>query len=128
MDYWHALTISASTPVSAPYRETMGLCPGIIQEIMLFFPSGQRGTARCRILHQEHQQWPTNLEGWYLGDDTVIEFPEHYPMAEAPYELVLEGYNTDTEDEHTVYVRVTVLEEVRPAMPTPPAPTVEHPF
>lgn len=128
MDYWHALTIPVSTPVTSPHREVMLLSLGVIREIMLFFPKGQRGYAHCRILRFEHQQWPTTPNAWYLGDGTVIEFPENYSLYQMPYEIILEGYNADPDHDHTVYVRVTVLREEELVIPAPPSPAADHPF
>lgn len=127
MDYWHELSVPKSTPVGSPVREVMALCPGVVKEVMLFFPKGHRGTTHCRIKRFETQVWPSTPEAWYLGDGTVIEFPESYRMVGKPFEVILEGYNTDSSNPHTVYVRITILEEeARILGPLPPVSVYEE--
>lgn len=112
MDYWGALTIPISTPANAPKRGTVVVGPGKVQQVWVFFPPGHAGKTHLRVLRYEHQVWPTNLGGWYLGDNTIITFPESFILEGFPFEFILEGYNTSTINEHTVYVRFTVLPEV----------------
>lgn len=125
MDYWHELLVPVSTAIGDPVRETMPVCPGIVKEVMLAFPKGHRGTCRCRILHHEAQVWPSTPDAWYRGDGWIIEFPENYPMGGKPHEFVVEGYNTDADDEHRVMIRITVLQEVKAVLFMPPVPIYE---
>jgi len=96
----------------------MPVCPGVVKHVWLFFPQGHVGTTKVRILRYEHQVWPTTLEAWYLGDGTVIEFSEEYPVEGFPWEFIVEGYNTSASYPHTVYIRLTILPSVvAPALP-----------
>jgi len=122
MDYWFSLPIPADTAVTAPERKDVSLCPGTVKEVMIFFPKGHAGKTHVRILHNEAQVWPTNVEEWYLGDGIVIEWPENYAMGPGPFDVALEGYNDSASIAHTVYFRLTVLEAVRTLMPLPPVP------
>lgn len=118
MDYWAALTVPANTPASDPTRVTLEAVPGTVKQVWLFFPQGHAGSTKCRILRNEHQVWPTNPGGWYLGDGTAIEFGENYEVVGTPYDFHLEGYNDSTLNAHTVYVRLTILQEVSIPLPT----------
>lgn len=120
MDYWAAITVPITATAQAPKRKEVLVCPGVVKQVWLFFPKGHVGTTKIRILRFEHQIWPTNLDGWYLGDGTTIEFPENYPLLVRPYVLNIEGYNTSTTYSHTVYVRFTILLEERAIVPLPP--------
>lgn len=120
MDYWGELVVPAQTPILTPERKLVKVCPGVVKHVWVFFPLGHRGTTRLHVLRHEHQLWPTNLGEWYLGDGTVIEFDENYPLQVPPYEFVLVGYNSSTEHSHTVYVRFTILEKETVAVPLLP--------
>lgn len=120
MDYWASITVPNPTFITSPEREVLKVCPGIVKHVWLFFPKGHVGTTKVRILRFEHQVWPTNLDAWYLGDNTVIEFDENYPLVIEPYEFTIEGYNTSVNHPHTAYLRFTILLEERVFIPTPP--------
>ncbi len=117
MDYWHSLTVETGYTATTPYRETMKVCPGVVKQVWLFFPQGHVGTTKVRILRGEHQVWPTNPGGWYLGDNTVIQFPENYELRFESFEFVIEGYNTSLIYPHTAYIRLTILPPERPFVP-----------
>lgn len=122
MDYWASLTVPAGTLATGPVSQVVTVCPGVVKGVWLFFPKGHLGTTKVRIRRWGHQVWPTNLDSWYLGDGTVIEFGENYPLVGLPYEFVLEGYNTSTLYAHTVYVRFTVLPQERALLSFLPRP------
>lgn len=118
MDYWGSITVPANTGIASPVREVVGVCPGVIRHVWLFFPPGHRGKAKTRVLRFQSQIWPTNIDAWYLGDGTVIEFDENYPLLGSPYELYVEGYNTSLDHPHTTYLRFTVMPEEEVTTPT----------
>lgn len=121
MDYWYSVSVPANTPEAAPIRVTGVVAPGIVRHVWLFFPKGHKGTTKIRILRFEHQVWPTNLDEWYLGDGTVIEFTENYPLIGYPYEFTIEGYNSSADHAHTAYVRFTIHPHEAVLIPGPPA-------
>lgn len=125
MDYWHEIVVPVSRPESNPIREVMPACPGTVKEVMLAFPKGQQGTTRCRIVYHGMQLWPSTPDAWYRGDGWIIEFPENHDMGAKPHEFIIEAYNSDAVDEHTVMVRITILREERAAFPLPPVPIYE---
>lgn len=125
MDYWHEITVPLNTPASAPVTEAMVCCPGTVKEVMLAFPKGQRGTTRCRVLRFGHQVWPTTPGAWYRGDGWIIEFPENFPVVDPPFEFVIEAYNSDTADDHTVMIRMTILRDQPVPTIRPPVPVFE---
>lgn len=120
MDYWASITVPKETPAKAPTRELVKVCPGIVKGVWLWFPKGHAGTTKIRILRFEHQVWPTNLDAWYKGDGTVVEFEENYPLKVEPYEFLLEGYNTSLKHPHTAYIRFTILPEEKAVIPMLP--------
>jgi hypothetical protein len=125
MDYWHEIVLPVSTPESDPVREVMPACPGTVKEVMVAFPKGHRGKARCRIRYHGMQLWPSTPDAWYRGDGWIIEFPENHPMGSKPHEFIIEGYNSDADDAHTVMVRITILREAAALFPRRPVPVYE---
>jgi len=104
------LEVPADTAATAPATVTMDLAPGRITSIGIFFPYKRGAFVGVRIMEREHQQWPTNLDHWIVGDDETVQWAENHDLEETPFELRLEAYNTDDTFAHTVYVRVAVEE------------------
>lgn len=104
------LVIPADTPATAPVRQTVDLAVGTITAFSLFFPYKRGAFVGVRLRRFEHQQWPTNPDGWIVGDDEAVAWGEDFDVLEEPFELTLEGYNTDDSFPHTVYLRVAMLE------------------
>lgn len=117
MDYWGSIALPASTLITAPGRVVVPVCPGIVKRVWLFFPKGHRGQAKVRIKRFEHQVWPSNPDEWYLGDGTIIDIEENYPLNIFPFEFILEGYNTATTKQRTTYVRFNILPAEREPIP-----------
>jgi len=103
------LEIEKDTPESAPVESTVKLNFGVICYVEIEFPPRCVGLAKVRVLHRRHQLWPTNPGGWFYTDGKVIKWDEYYEMFELPFELVIQGYNTDDTYPHTPIVRVNVL-------------------
>lgn len=118
MDYWGSIAVPAETALADPERVIVPVCPGIVKRVWLFFPKGHAGTTKIRVLRFEHQVWPSNPDEWYLGDGTIIDIEENYPLTIYPFELILEGYNISTTKQHTAYVRFNILPVPREPVPT----------
>lgn len=55
--------------------------------------------------------YPSSLGQMFCADDTVIAFDDTYLKLAAPYQFDLYGYNLDETYEHTVYVRVGMVDK-----------------
>jgi hypothetical protein len=102
-------TIAANTLSTDPYQEKFSLGAGVITKVRFRIPPGPKGLARFRIYHGLHQAWPANAEGTYYGDDEAIEFREHLEIGAKEEEHMFEGYNVDTENEHTITAQFEIL-------------------
>ncbi|MBU2060049.1 MAG: hypothetical protein KKB38_20255 [Gammaproteobacteria bacterium] len=109
MRYQVELTIPANTSISDLVAEDLLLPLGILNEVEIIFPWGCAGLAHIRILHNEHQLYPTTLEKWFNGNEILIEFPCEYDLPEAWNSISVEGYNEDDSYPHTPVVSFTVL-------------------
>jgi hypothetical protein len=85
------------------------------------FPSGCSGLVHLAIDVYEHQAFPTNPDGSFIGDDQTITMYDSYPITEAPYSVKLRGWSPSATLEHTVYVEISVTEQAEEAQKAPVA-------
>lgn len=109
MRYAHSLTIPANTAEADAVEETLELCYGTIRQVYVLFPPGHAGLTRLQIFYQTRQIFPSTPGESFIGDDTVYEFRENWPIYEVPHEVRLRGWNLDETYEHTIYVELSVL-------------------
>lgn len=111
MFYEFAVAVPAYTLEVWPVKQVLKLTAGIIHHVEVEFPAGCRGYVYCKLLHQEHQLWPTNPQGSFRGEGYIIPITEYYPLVEAPYSLKAVAWSPDAIYDHTLRVRVGVLTE-----------------
>lgn len=109
MIYETRLTLPRTTGYVYALRASMPIHPGIIKQVTLEFPAGCAGLVYARVLYWEHQIWPGNPDGTFRGDGVNLVWPEDLEIIDPPYELTLEGWNTDDTFEHTVTLRVQLI-------------------
>lgn len=110
MLYQRSLTIPANTPASDPESATLKLTLGTVTRVEVEFPGGCCGLVGVRVYDKGWQIVPWTRDEWLVSDDFVPASEAPYPMPSAPYILTLFGYNTDTVNDHTVQLRVTMRE------------------
>jgi hypothetical protein len=108
MNFQKTVTIPSGTSASSPTRTRMRLTAGMVASFQITFPSGCMGLVGLRVLRGNLQLWPLVTGEWYVADDFVISLPEQFPLDAAPYDLVIEGYNTDDTYDHSVSTRVEI--------------------
>lgn len=109
MEYAFEIEIPASTLESAPVRVATPLNKGRLTKVGVYFPWGCAGWAHIRILHFEHQLYPTNLDAWLAGNEIYIEFECAYDIEQGWTLFKVEGYNEDDFNPHTPIVDFVVL-------------------
>jgi len=107
--YSFDLTIPANTLESAPEELEVNLTWGVITRVEIRFPPRNVGLAKVKILEHRHQLWPTNLDGWFYGDDESIEWDEYHELFYMPALFTLLGYNEDDTFPHTPIIRFEIL-------------------
>jgi hypothetical protein len=109
MQYTFPVLIPANTTAAEPVRVLTPLNKGKLVKVSVYFPWGCAGWAHIRILHYEHQLYPTNLDEWLAGNEILIEFECAYDVEQGHTEFKVEGYNEDDFYSHTPFVSFVVV-------------------
>lgn len=108
MFYDYVLTIPASTPDTSPIESEACLTHGVITHIEVEFPPGCAGLAHAYIRYGLHQLFPTNPDGNFKTDGSVIRWNEYYELFYPPYSLIIGGWNEDDTYQHELLFRFEV--------------------
>jgi hypothetical protein len=111
-DFQCSPTILPNTEESDPLETQLKVDPGVIIKVYVDFPSGNRGLTGCRIFHNLYQFGPSTPGEYYYGDDRTYNFKTWYPVQEKDNVFTVKCWNTDTEKNHDVIVRLIVLPEI----------------
>ncbi|MBU2060148.1 MAG: hypothetical protein KKB38_20755 [Gammaproteobacteria bacterium] len=109
MQFTYPIEVEPNTTAVEPERLQIKLCVGIIKKASIYFPWGCAGLVGVRVLHYEHQLYPTNSDEWYTGNEILIEFEDEYPIWEGPNEFKLEAYNLDDFYPHIPIVSFNIV-------------------
>jgi len=116
MRYRGSLTIPAGTLQVSPATQVVPLTYGRIEQCVIMFPPGQSGLCHLKVLYHEKQIFPTSPEQDFIGDDALIQFPDHFPVYDEPFEVYLVGWSPLATLSHTVYADFSVEAEEKPAV------------
>jgi len=103
------IEVPANTPNSAPVSDTLKLSAGVITHIGIKFPAGCHGMVGVRLKIQEAQILPVPRGEWVTGDDETCESDYHIEFTKERQEMEFEGISPDTDYDHTITVRITML-------------------
>lgn len=117
MQFTYPIEISPSTLASEPKRLVTKLDQGTLTKVSVYFPWGCAGLVGIRVLHYEHQIYPTNPVEWFTGNEIQIEFRDEYLIEQGAGEFKVEGYNQDDFYTHTPIVSFVVLPVGGPFVP-----------
>ena len=109
MQFTFDITIEPNTLKSEVKRKISKLCYGTLKKVSIYFPWGCAGYAGIRIIHYEHQLYPTNPDQWFTGNEILIEFDCEYDILQGWNDFKIEGYNEDEEYLHTPIISFVVL-------------------
>ncbi len=115
MDYVLELTIPADTAESDYVSESLTLPAGSVDQVSVLFPAGCLALAHVVVYLEGSQIWPSSPDSDYYGDDMMIVFRENLELREAWNRIEVRGWNEDDTYDHTVTVRITLLEDKVPA-------------
>lgn len=110
MLYRTAITIPASTTKASPTQVYLSLGKGTITRWWIGFPPGCLGRVNIAIYRHEHRILPESAGESLYWDGFIFSIDEEFEMVEAPYEVRIDGWNSDTTYSHTVFVGVEVEE------------------
>lgn len=109
MQYTFPIVTPAGTLETNPVRVATPLNKGRLQKVSVYFPWGCAGLVHVRVLHYEHQLYPTNPDEWLAGNEIFIEFECAYDIEQGYTEFKVECYNEDDFYQHTPIVSYVVL-------------------
>lgn len=110
MFYDFAIAVTAGTEATNPKTQELKLARGIIHRVEVEFRQGTDFRVGVRLNHEGSQLYPTNRDGDFKADGRAIVFDDHFPIDRAPYKLKFIGYSPTASYDHTIYVRIGVLE------------------
>lgn len=109
MRYDFEIETPASTGIATPVRVATPLNKGRLVYGSVYFPWGCASLAHVRILHYEHQLYPTNQDAWFTGNELLIQFECAYNIEEGWTHFKVEAYNESSFYPHTPIVSFVVL-------------------
>jgi len=110
MFYDFAILVPAATAKADLVKYTLKLTYGIITHVYIEFPAGCRGMVYCTIEWETHQLYPTNPDGAFNSEDYIIPIEDRFPLLVQPYCLYAKVWAPSTTYDHTLTVRVEILE------------------
>ena len=111
MDYGKHITIAAGTAEASKTRTRFYMWAGVIHRVVVKFPSGQEGTARCTIYQGSVQLWPTYRGEFYSGDGSGEDFAEFHVLGRGLNIIDVYTWNLDATNDHTLWVSFKVMPE-----------------
>ncbi len=103
------ITIPKNTTEASPTIVILKIGKGIITKFMIRPRPGHSALAHLVIQHHEHQIAPSTENMDFHGDADPIDWEDHLEVLQPPFELKLQGWNTDDTYPHTFTVYVVVL-------------------
>jgi len=104
-----SITIPKSTSKANPTEVIFTMAHGIITKFMVRPRPGHAALAHLVILHYDHQIAPSTEGMSFSGDAFPIDWEEYYEFYQRPYQLKLQGWNTDDTYPHAFDVFVAIL-------------------
>lgn len=109
MFYIFDYTLSASDLVTAKKRIDVELTAGVIHQVDVLFQKDAAHKNHVQIYHGLSQLWPSNAQGSFRGDATVVSFREFYELKGAVNTLSLYFWTTDASVLKEVVVQIGLL-------------------
>jgi hypothetical protein len=99
----------ANTLRTAPTQLLARLTKGVVTRVAVQIPLGVKALTGAEIWRGDHKVWPQNPDGFFKGDDVIIEWDEDYLLEDEPLQLRLRVWNDDDSFQHTITFRFGVL-------------------
>jgi len=108
---YHVFNIETqrNTTRENPLETDMILPLGVIYKVRIRFPPGSAGKLGLQVFHLLHQLFPSNPDGFFCGDDEIIEFKEKYELTKEENVLVAKTWNESEYFSHSVIISFNVL-------------------
>lgn len=110
MFYEFAIKITKDTAESSPKTQYLKVAHGIVQRIDIQFPVGCAGLAHCRLDYHRLLTFPADRTKNISSDGFIISIEGPYELFTPPYRFKATLWNTDDTYDHTVTIRVDMVE------------------
>ena len=87
------------------------LSQGVIHYVGVHFPGGCRSLVKVRLILNGAQAFPSVRDQSIAGNNETVQFNEYYNLYKGANSLKVEAWNEDSLNDHTVRVRLGVLQE-----------------
>ena len=109
MFHVYAYTLTASDTEASPKEINMRLSQGVIHQVDILFQDGCKMQNLTQIYQGGSQIWPSNRQGAFKGNATVVSFREFFPVKKGANEFTAHIWTTDTTILGTVVIQIGVL-------------------
>ena len=109
MWYETEITIPAGTTEANPTIVELHVAYGIIHHVVIEAAPGCHREAAIRVLLQEHQIYPTNLDMDIALDGVPRIFDDRQPVLQPPFIVKIKGHSPDAIYDHTYRVGIGIL-------------------
>lgn len=97
-----SITIPAGTSKTSPEIVRMKISPGIITQINIMFPPGCGHEAYINFNRGLHQIYPTNPDGYFIGDGVNIAGEVFHVIKVDPFQVQIHGWSPNASYDHTI--------------------------
>lgn len=109
MVYDFSIKVLKNTSAVGKQRTDLILTHGVIHQLEVQFPTGCAGIVHLQLFRNHSQVYPSNEGGNFASDGHAISFKDSYPLDFAPFSLTAYSWNTSTDYDHTIAVRLGIL-------------------
>jgi len=103
--------IGSNTSEPGRITDNIYLVRGLIYKIEFKFPPGCAGLAHVCINQGVSQIWPSTSGNYFASDNETISFDDLFEITSEPAQLEAYGYNEDTANKHTIYIRIGLVDK-----------------
>lgn len=95
------LVIPANTGIDAPASYELEVAPCVIRSVDVVIPGGCVDLVSVWIEYRSARLFPTNDDGYFMGNDTHIHFEPNREIVDPPLMIVIKGINGDEKYAHS---------------------------
>ncbi len=103
-----SITVDAGKLRSDPKIERLKITQGVITQINIMFPPGCAHEVFISFNRALHQIYPSNPDGYFMGDGVNISGEVFHYVKADPFELQVKGWAPNTTYDHTVFYLVWI--------------------
>lgn len=99
-----SITIPAGRLKNDPKIERLKISSGVITQINVLFPPGCAHEAFVTLNRSLHQIYPTNPDGYFIGDGVNLSGEVFHVINVDPLEVQIYGWSPNATYDHTIHL------------------------